>query len=148
MGNQTWLCAGDTMRNCGSQLQIYETPQSKYSIQMAEANSVIVVVQTHIFCQILKVFTFKNIASEDNRCPSFQPLYNFEVYCNFELQTGFYSNTVFQSYNDYIVNDETYSLDKIATGQYQRVTIYQRQLKSFEKNSLVQIYSSDWKHRH
>ena len=32
MGNQTWLCAGDTMRNCGSQLQIYETPQSKYSI--------------------------------------------------------------------------------------------------------------------
>ena len=34
---------------------------------------------------------------------------------NFGLQSGFYSNTTFQSYTDYIVNDETYSLDILAT---------------------------------
>ena len=28
---------------------------------------------------------------------------------------GFYTNTVFYSYTDYIVNDETYSLDKLLT---------------------------------
>ena len=38
---------------------------------------------------------------------------------------------------------ETYSLDKLGTGYYKRETIYLGQLKGFEKNSLVQIYSSD-----
>ena len=28
---------------------------------------------------------------------------------------GFYTNTVFYSYTDYIVNDEKYSLDKLPT---------------------------------
>ena len=38
--------------------------------------------------------------------------------CHFDLQTSFYSNTVFQSYTDYIVNDETYSLNMLATSDY------------------------------
>ena len=41
--------------------------------------------------------------------------------CHFKLQTSFYSNMVFQSYTNYIVNDETSSLDMLATSQYQRV---------------------------
>ena len=35
--------------------------------------------------------------------------------CHFKLQTGFYSNTVFQSYTDYIVKDERSSIDMLAT---------------------------------
>ena len=34
---------------------------------------------------------------------------------HFELQVGFYSNTVFYSYTDYIVKDETSSIDMLAT---------------------------------
>ena len=35
--------------------------------------------------------------------------------CHFELQTAFYSNMVFKSYPDYIVNGETYILGVLAT---------------------------------
>ena len=63
----------------------------------------------------------------------------------FELQVGFYSNTLFQSYAVYKLNDETYSLDMLATSQYQRVASYQRPIRGFDKNSLVQ--KSDV-HRH
>ena len=42
----------------------------------------------------------------------------FWIKCHFEIQVGFYSNTVFKSYTDYIVNDETYSLDKVAAIYY------------------------------
>ena len=38
--------------------------------------------------------------------------------CHFKLQTGFYSNMVFLSYNDYIVKSETYSLDTLNTNYY------------------------------
>ena len=35
--------------------------------------------------------------------------------CHFKLQTVFYSNTVLYSYFDYIVNDQTSSLDRLVT---------------------------------
>ena len=35
--------------------------------------------------------------------------------CHFKVQLSFYSNTVFYSYSEYIVKDETYSLDMFAT---------------------------------
>ena len=34
---------------------------------------------------------------------------------HFEVQIAIYSNTVFYIYTDYIVNDETYSLDMLAS---------------------------------
>ena len=37
---------------------------------------------------------------------------------HFELQVGFYSNTVFESYTDYILNDETYTIVMIDTSYY------------------------------
>ena len=39
----------------------------------------------------------------------------FRRNCHFEVKVRFYSNTGIQSYTDYIVNDETYSLDKLPT---------------------------------
>ena len=47
----------------------------------------------------------------------FSVKYIFEK-SHFKLQTGFYSNTVFLSYTDYIVNGEIYSLDMLATSDY------------------------------
>ena len=35
--------------------------------------------------------------------------------CHFKVQLSSYSNTVFYSYSEYIVKDETYSLDMFAT---------------------------------
>ena len=37
---------------------------------------------------------------------------------HFELGMGFYTNTVLQSYTDYIGNDETNLLDKLATREW------------------------------
>ena len=41
--------------------------------------------------------------------------------CHFELQAGFYTNMVSRAIlTTYIINDETYSLDKLATSWYWR----------------------------
>ena len=42
-------------------------------------------------------------------------LNTFFLKCHFKVQLSFYSNTVFYSYSEYIVKDETYSLDMFAT---------------------------------
>ena len=63
-------------------------------------------ITLHIFHFIVLVLIFTK---------NYFLLNTFVKKCHFELQTGFYSNMVFYSCTDYIVNDEIYSLDMLAT---------------------------------
>ena len=57
----------------------------------------------------------------------------------FKLQTCFYSNTFFQSYTDYIVKDETSSLDMLATLKVLKMIHVIKSIHQFATNGHLSI---------